>query len=467
MPFINADPDTQVSLKSRGAWTDEGLNTVQVRNFVNHGYLSMDECDNLIKTPYFGFVLVPFYSLLGTHIWVGRGLILGCLMVVLFLYLKKEETRFFGTVLAIIGLLQFHVFHYSHYSLAEMLAVSWILIGIYLLWIAERKSHWLWIVTSTACFSLAYYSKITFAYTIVIPFTVRYFQFLSKRAQALKIKSPLWIDWGIQALITVFFAASFYLKWYLPNKGVFDMVQANQGSGRYDIGDVWNRFSFNLNNFILTDGMTPFIILIPIVLLIMLLMRKLEDDKQILLYGFLTWFVIELHHTLLINPPTRYLLPLFCAALVLISFIVSQHTDSLGKRAIVYVALVLIGGYNAMNYVSSLQRRTFQIAAVKEYLAQFDLKKETIIGGWGTTLASSSKSKSIPIWSDFNASENPIERYQPRIVFSEHNEAESGEAYLSNGINLEAEADSMKQFELWRYKVNLYWMPKKEARPSN
>jgi hypothetical protein len=80
---------------------------------------------------------------------------------------------------------------------------------------------------------------------------------------------------------------------------------------------------------------------------------------------------------------------------------------------------------------------------------------------------SSSKSKSIPIWSDFNASENPIERYQPRIVFSEHNEAESGEAYLSNGINLEAEADSMKQFELWRYKVNLYWMPKKEARPSN
>jgi hypothetical protein len=120
-----------------------------------------------------------------------------------------------------------------------------------------------------------------------------------------------------------------------------------------------------------------------------------------------------------------------------------------------------------MNYVSSLQRRTFQIAAVKEYLAHFDLKKETIIGGWGTTLASSSKSKSIPIWSDFNASENPIEGYQPRIVFSEHNEAESGEAYLSNGINLEAEADSMKQFELWRYKVNLYWMPKKEARPSN
>ena len=123
LPFITADPDSQVSLISRGAWTDEGLNTVQVRNFVNHGYLSMDECDNLIKTPYFGFVLVPFYSLLGTHIWVGRLLILGCILVVIFLFLRRKETRLFGTALAIVGLLQFHIFQFSHYSLAEMLGV--------------------------------------------------------------------------------------------------------------------------------------------------------------------------------------------------------------------------------------------------------------------------------------------------------------------------------------------------------
>lgn len=467
LPFITADPDSQVSLKSRGAWTDEGLNTVQVRNFVNHGYLSMDECDNLIKTPYFGFILLPFYSLFGTHIWVGRLLILACTLMVLFLFLRKKETRFFGMVLAIIGFLQFHVFHYSHYSLAEMLGISWILLGIYLLWISERKTHWFWLAASAACFSLAYYSKITFAYAIVIPFAVKYIQFISYRAQAFRIINPLWKDWGIQGLVTAFFAGSFYLKWYLPNKEVFEMVQANQGSGRFDIGDAWNRFSFNLDHFILTDGMTPFIILIPIVLLIVVFMRSLEDDKQILLYGFLTWFIVELHHTLLVNPPTRYLLPLFFAALVLVSFIISQNMDSLGKRVIIYGALVLLGGYNAINYIDSLQRSTYQIAEVRQYLAQFDLKNETIIGGWGTTLASDSKAKSIPIWSDFNASENPIERYQPRIVFSEHNEAESGEAYLSKGIDLNAEADSMKQFDLWRYKVNLYWMPKKEARPSN
>jgi hypothetical protein len=75
LPFIHADPDSEVSTRSRGAWTDEGLNTVQIRNYVNHGYLSMDECDNLIKTPLFGFGLVPFYKVLGPHIWVGRVLV--------------------------------------------------------------------------------------------------------------------------------------------------------------------------------------------------------------------------------------------------------------------------------------------------------------------------------------------------------------------------------------------------------
>jgi len=467
LPFITADPDAEVSTSSRGAWTDEGLNTVQVRNFVNHGYLSFDECDNLIKTPYFGFILVPFYSLLGTHIWVGRLLILSCTLMVLFLFLRNEETRFFGTVLAIIGLLQFHVFHYSHYSLAEMLGVAWILLGIYLLWQSSQNRHWLLLFASTACFSLAYYTKITFAYAIVIPFAVSYLQFISDRIRERYSARPLWKDWGIQGLVTAFFAGVFYFKWYIPNKAVFDMVKANQGGGRFDIDDAWNRFSFNLDNFILTDGITPFVILIPLVFLFLFFLRNLADEKQMLLFGFLSWFILELHHMLLVNPPTRYLLPLFCAGLVLISFVLSENANSLRTKAVIYVALILFGGYNASQYVSSLQRRTFQIAEVQDYLGQFDLKNETVIGGWGTTLASETNGRSIPIWVDFNPSENPIERYNPRIVFSEHNEAESGEAYLSKGIKLEAEADSVKQFNLWRYKVNLYWMPKKEARPSN
>lgn len=456
-PFIFSDPDSLVSTRSRGAWTDEGLNTSQVRNFVNHGYLSMDECDNLIKTPLFGLALYSSYSLLGTHIWVGRLLVLSSLLMILFLFLRRCETRFFGTTLTIIALLQFHVFHFSHYSLAEIMAISWILAGIYLLWISEQKKHWVWMVAATACFPFAFLSKITFAYAIFIPFLVRFAQFISDSINHTQPSRPLWKDWGIQTLITAFFGATFYLKWYLPNKWVFEMVRANQGQGRYDMGDAWNRFHFNLNEFILVDGILPFILLVPIALFV-LLRVKFTNDKQTLFFGLLIWLVLELHHGLLINPPTRYLLPLYFACLAIVAFALSEFSTSVFKRKVVWVLLIILGGFNLSHYAQSFSRRTFQIQEVQEYLSQFNLKNETIIGVWGTTLAAESKARSIPIWHEFNPKYNPIDIYKPRIIFSEYNENESGEAYILRGIDLKAEADSIKQFSLWRYDVNLYWM---------
>jgi len=60
LPFLDADPDINISY-SRGPFTDEGLNTIQIRNLVNHGELNIEECDNLLKTPLFNFsLLIPF-----------------------------------------------------------------------------------------------------------------------------------------------------------------------------------------------------------------------------------------------------------------------------------------------------------------------------------------------------------------------------------------------------------------------
>jgi hypothetical protein len=459
LPFIHADPDSEVSTRSRGAWTDEGLNTVQIRNYVNHGYLSMDECDNLIKTPLFGFGLVPFYKVLGPHIWVGRVLVLSSLLFVLFLFLRRKETQLFGTVLAIIGLLQFHVFQYSHYSLAEMLGVSWILLGIYLLWRHNQNQKWSALIISTVCFSLAYYSKITFVYAVGIPFTVTYLQFLSDRIMESNSAESLWKNWSMQGLVTAFFGGLFYFKWFKPNQVVFDMVQANQGEGRFDIVDAWNRFSFNLEHFISVDGFAPMVWLIPVAFLLLSVNGKIKNGKETILFGLIVWFVIELHHALLVNPPTRYLIPLFFSALAFVSFSLAEFSSQgIGKKMVLGV-LVLIGGYNLSNYANSISRKSSEIETVRMYLANYDLSETTILGVWGTTLASETQARCIPIWSDFNMKEQPLQEYQPRIIFAEKNEAGSGEAFLSKAIDLEAEADSVKQFNIWRYKVNLYWMP--------
>ena len=209
---------------------------------------------------------------------------------------------------------------------------------------------------------MAYYSKITFAYAIVIPFMVRFLQFLSDRIQARHSSGSLCKDWAVQSGVAAFLGGAFYFNWYKPNQSIFDMVKANQGSGRYDIGDAWSRFSLNLNEFVLIDGLAPFAILLALCLILLLFTKNIKDNKQLLMFGFLSWFVLELHHMLLVNPPTRYLIPLYFSSLALIAFSFSENVNGGLKRAVVYLSLVLFGAYNLNQYWESLERRTFSIA---------------------------------------------------------------------------------------------------------
>lgn len=451
LPFINADPDTEVSVMSRGAWTDEGLNTIQVRNMVNHGYISMDECDNLIKTPYFGFVLVPFYSVFGTHIWVGRLLVLACSLIMFTFWVRDSETRFFGFTIGVLALMQFHTFHFSHYSMAEMMAISWIMLGIYSICRSAGGMNWLWAAASATCFSLAYYSKVTFAYAVVIPFMVGFIQLISDFKGI-----RTWKNLGVQTIVTGLFGTLFYFKWYVPNIRVFEMVNANQGQGRYDLSDPIGRFQFNLSEFIMTDGIEPFIVLVPVAFLTSLWI-PLTNNKRTLFFALSAWLMLELHHGLLVNPPTRYLLPLFVSCVVLVAFFLSELRTSKLRKTVVWILLLGLGGYNLSYYSASLKRRTFQIEEVQNYLSNFDLENKTAIGVWGTTLAAETKARSIPIWNDFNVKVNPIAEYEPVLVFCEHGPTESGQADETFGIDLKLESDSVRQFDLWRYKVNLFW----------
>src|SRR5947209_5150413 len=72
LSFLKADPDSSINYNSRDVWTDEGLGTSQVRNFINHHGFDTQESANLVKTPLFSFSLIPFFLLWGTHLWVSR-----------------------------------------------------------------------------------------------------------------------------------------------------------------------------------------------------------------------------------------------------------------------------------------------------------------------------------------------------------------------------------------------------------
>jgi hypothetical protein len=133
LPFSHADPDICLST-SRDAFTDEGLNTSQLRNYINHGYLDFTECDNLVKTPFFNAVLFLPLKIFDTHLLVARLAILFITFLVLFLLSGNYVFRHLILILAPTTLLQYYVFQYSHFSLSEMLSIDCIFTAVFFLY---------------------------------------------------------------------------------------------------------------------------------------------------------------------------------------------------------------------------------------------------------------------------------------------------------------------------------------------
>jgi hypothetical protein len=458
LPFLLADPDPTVTFMSRGPWTDEGLNTVQVRNFVNHGYLNMAECDNLIKTPFFGFVLVPFYALLGTHIWVGRVVVLGAVLLVLFVMLAYRPSRSFAMAFAVLGLLQFHIFHYAHYSMAEMMGVSFILLGIFLMRLAYELDSRKWLLLSGAAFGISFLCKVTFAYALLLPFIAVWLNFLSQRLRGRGSLRELVMDTVPLAGVAGFFATTFYLRWYLVHKDVFDLVRADQGNNRFDLSTAFDRAAYNWDNFINVAGMAPFFMLLVVALWAIVRVTDRGRGDRIMLFALMAWLLLESHRFLLVNPPTRYLVPLFAAVMALTAFGITQWKNTDSFRVVAIMLMIGLGVYNLSNYHDSLGRRTFVMKEVSDRLTALDLRNDTVLGVWATGLAASSQARTLPVWNGFMNYKDPLHTFRPRLVISEHDEADNSQAYRSQGIDLRAASDSVSSYQIWRYKVNLYWI---------
>jgi len=461
LPFMLSDPDPTVTVMSRGPWTDEGLNTSQVRNFVNHGTLDMAECDNLIKTPFFGFVLVPFYALFGTHIIVGRALVLLSVLVVLWLLLAYRPTRSFAIAFAFLGLMQFHLFHYAHYSMAEMMGVAWMQLGIFLLRLAHAHEQKGWYVAASVAFGLAFLSKVTFAYALLLPFIARYFLFLSERSKGRDSIRGLLADTAIISGVTGFFAASFYFSWYRVHREVFALVKADQGNDRFDLKTSGERVQFNWDNFISVDGFAPYAVLL--VLAFIMVVRTAERGRgdRAMLFGLLTWLLLESHRLLLVNPPSRYLVPLFAAMLAFTAFGMTQWKEANTRRVFAILFIIGFSIYNLSHYSDSVQRRTYVTKEISDYLAAHDLKNGTVLGVWGTGLAASSGAKVLPVWNGFMNYRDPIATHRPRVIIAEDTEDDGREAFRSQGIDLHAISDSVRTYDVWRYRVNVFWISAK------
>jgi len=130
------------------------------------GHFDQQENSTFVRGPVFNILQLPFFYIFGHHRLVGRLLVLliTFLVPLLFLRLKDHEPFVFFGILVLSG--QFHIFHFSHYALAEMLCIDMIFISLYFLLQSQAEKspfgHRVWFVllASLSVF-LSYSLKIT------------------------------------------------------------------------------------------------------------------------------------------------------------------------------------------------------------------------------------------------------------------------------------------------------------------
>jgi hypothetical protein len=467
LPFLEADPDRNMSV-GRGPFTDEGLNTIQARNWVNHGDLDLKECDNLLKTPLLGLPLALTYKIFGSGHTVSRLHVLVLFFLALIIIGMDEKNRGVILFFFLVTLLQYQVFQSSHFSMAEMLSVASILLSLHFLSRSfdndfSRKKKDIQALLAGMFLSLAYFFKIQFIYLIpllpvslvLLYFTSDYVTRRSVTRQGLVITSTL-----------LFFLLLYLLAWYLPNKEAYDYMMAHQ-SGEFSFsGKIWEYIRFNLSYHFLKGWMQWFIYFFLLFLAGGFLMLKYSKSRRypVFFFSSLAWFLLEMHKLMMVYLPTRYQVSLLASMGLMMSIVMSElfilPSNRKGKliKAVALIAITVLLTFNVHSYFDTLRNRTYAIRDANEYLARSLAPEDLVLGAWAPSLTWKAGSKSLPVWNDFLNYQDPVNRFNPSVIIAETDEQDSEQAWASQGIDLQEISDSTKSFRIGHWDVRIYWL---------
>lgn len=469
LPFIKSDADTELSW-SRGPWTDEGLHTCQVRNYMQHQDLSLDKTDNLIKTPLFGALLYGSYTVFGISLTVSRLAVVGLSMLLLLLMTSTSPYANGWLMLSIpITFLQFYIFHYSHLALTEILSSLCILGGVLFFYRALLEdTHRLGYNLLSAYFlAMSYYFKIQYAYSIILlPIylgTSIVYAYLKEKEWDHKSFKLLGVHLAMQILLALFYVVA----WYFPNKELYDYIMADQTGNRYV---SWNELmpllDYYYHDIFLHPNLKPFTYLffLSITLGILLLFYKNTSRHfEILFALLLVWIVLELHKLPMRYLPSRYLVSTYIAMGSICALVLRECLYLLlekNKWAKLLFSLSILGSVyviavNLYKYQDSFQHREFTISNINEALKNIPLENRPIVGPWAPALSWGMKGYSFPVWYNYFNDKDLISTYHPKVIISEWQEDDSGLAFKNNGINLDSLAQEIRYYKVAKWEIKV------------
>lgn len=455
LPFLEADADLNISSGSRGAWTDEGLNTCQIRNYVNHGHFNLLDSDNFLKTPLFSIFLFPFFKLLGISMYIARLItVLFCASLLLVFFWRKI-TLFIGLIFVVTTMMLFPIHQYSHLCLAEMYSSMLIVVSalVYSFYRTDKRY-----LTIFLLFILLFYSvlfKIQFIYVLAIPALVTFSEYFLNRS--IENKKRLLV--AIIVLLSVFFGIVFI--WYIPFKVEWEQI-AKQQSGSFSLNTIsLDLIQKNLKLNFLSKRYLIFSLLFIFSFFIAInqLIKKQYSKEYIsLLIVSFSWFIVELHKLGLSYLPIRYLISFYLSMGFFISIVMGYylfHTKFMFKSTVIASFLLLLFLLNSYLYHQAFFSRSFSIQKMNNYLQKLTNDNDVVIGPWAPSFTWDTKCYSYPIWIKFIGERDIIKYYNPDFIVSEFKQEDSGFAYKQNGIDLDIFCDSLKsqKIALWNLKV--------------
>lgn len=461
LPFLSADPDRGTDLHTRGAWTDEGLYTSQIRNYLAHGEFNARENSTFVRGPLFNVIQYPFFAVFGSKLIVSRLLVLFSILLVLFFYLQNRQTGLFGAVFSVLALTQYHLFHFAHYGLAEIMAISFILAALYLYIDKWEETSLRRMVLAGFFVFCAYSLKIQFLYAAaILPTAV----FLSSVKQLMaQRKFAVMFPFLKTALAALAFGL-IYGIWYLLNHSFYDYVMGSEVSGRYPdgIGNLFAVARFNFGYFLwvreLKTVWIPLLISLPLTG-ILLYKRLLSKTEQRILVFAACWIVLELHKLPMTYIPNRYLLSLYLPIIMVYSIPLARLMQGTAiPKGVSALIIVVLLGFQGKELLHSYHTRTYDLQKAGQYLKSCNINEGLALGSWASAINWDTDIRAIPVWNRYFNWENPVETFKPRLVITETNEADAEQTYSQQHIDLMALSDSVKTFTLWRYEIRCYWM---------
>jgi hypothetical protein len=455
IPFLHADADLYLS-HSRGAWTDEGLYTLQLRNWLNTGNWNLQETDAFLRAPLFNAILLPSFLIIGTNWLCARITILLLVIVTCLIIIRLNVFKPVTGMVLLALLFNPVVFHYSHLAMTEIPATCFLLVALTFFYRSFQTKKVSDAVLANVVIGVTVFIKISFVYTAaILPFTTAILFLTTKNSEKKHFQK--------QCLISIFTAIGigllFYAVWYLPNKTYLTKIAAIQSELKFDnnLHDLWKRIKFT-HTLYRDDpfmGYSVYLFYLNIWLVVMMLWKRKKIIEQPLLLFCLIWLGLELLKFINVYLPSRYLISTAMVNMILFFVLLNELKFS----QILPVASLLLFGIGFSMVTLSFTKRTFQIKEANKYFEQTLKQNHTsAVGNWTSVCCWNSKVYSRYCVKDYGNQQELLRKPIVQLILTETDEGESDGAFAAIGYNLKAHADSVVTFKIANWQLNGYWI---------